>query len=130
MFATGFPCGSITIPTTLPVPTVWARSHGEANSRTAVANSPAMRRAELKFKIANLPFPIFTEPLSSILIISRPATHQQHFAFKAQPFKIPFKRETSEVRLRYVVAGPVSHVVRRRIRGPGNSHLNPPKLRV
>src|SRR5580692_12344116 len=35
-----------------------------------------------------------------------------------------------EVRLRCVVTNPMSHVVSRRIRRPGNSHLNATELRV
>jgi hypothetical protein len=46
----------------LPVPTVCAISNGEA-SKTATANFATKRPAKLQFKIVNLPFGLFTEPL-------------------------------------------------------------------
>ena len=71
------------MPTMLPVPTVWAWANGEAHSKRATANSPnrtAKQSAELKFKIANLPFGIFTEPLSTVCHYFSLSKSRQHFA--------------------------------------------------
>ena len=65
VLASAFPFGSVTAPTMLPVPTVWARSSGDASRMPAAAinlNRTDKRRAKLKFKIVDRRFGIFTEP--------------------------------------------------------------------
>jgi hypothetical protein len=50
----------------LPVPTVCAISQGKASSKTAAAKREirnTKRREDFQFKIVNLPFGLFTEPL-------------------------------------------------------------------
>ncbi len=64
--AMAVPFGSVTAPTMLPVPVDCANENETSSSATAadMTNRAPKGRDELKFKIVNFPFPMFTEPLS------------------------------------------------------------------